>query len=75
MPRLIHGIVAYTFLNVCEKIHQLLSSIKKDAQRRKFVPFSASLCINAHSDQQKPNLRCKMKGVKWIGRPAGNSGS
>ena len=34
-----HGIVAYTFLNVREKIHQFLSSIKKDARKRKFVPF------------------------------------
>jgi len=23
-----HGIVAYTFLNVCEKIHQFLSSVR-----------------------------------------------
>jgi len=30
--------------------------------------------INVHNGQQKPNLRCK-KGVKWIGRSAGNSGS
>ena len=31
--------------------------------------------INAHNGQQKPNLRRKMRGVKWIGRPAGSSGS
>ena len=37
-------IVAYTFLNECEKIHRFLSSIKKDAQKRKLVPFSASRC-------------------------------
>jgi len=30
MPKLnTNGIVAYTFLNVCDKIHQFLSSIKK----------------------------------------------
>ena len=27
-----HGIVAYTFFNICEKIHQFLSSIKRHAQ-------------------------------------------
>jgi len=37
---LIHGIVAYTFLNVCEKKStQFRSGIKKDAHRRKLVPF------------------------------------
>jgi len=41
-----YGIVAYTFLNVREKIHQLLSSIKKDARKRKLVPFSASRCTS-----------------------------
>jgi len=25
-----------------------------------------------HNGQQKPNLRCKKKGVKWIGRPNGS---
>jgi len=40
----LRGIVAYTFLNECEKIHRFLSSIKKDAQKRKLVPFSASRC-------------------------------
>ena len=38
------GIVAYTFLNVCEKIHLFLSSTKKDAHKRKLFPFSASQC-------------------------------
>jgi len=33
------AIVAYTFLNVCAKIHQFLSRIKKDADKRKSVPF------------------------------------
>ena len=27
-----------------------------------------------HSGQQKPNTKYKKKGVKWIGKPAGNSG-
>ena len=34
-----HGIVADTFINVCEKIQQFLSSTKKDAHKRKLVPF------------------------------------
>jgi len=34
-----HWIVAYTFLNVREKNHQFLSSIEKDAHKRKLVPF------------------------------------
>jgi len=38
------GIVAYTFLNIYEKIHQFLSSIKRDTHKRKLVPFSASRC-------------------------------
>jgi len=32
-------IVADTFLNMCEKIHRFLSSIKRDAYKRKLVPF------------------------------------
>jgi len=32
-------IVAYTFLNLRKKVHQILSSIKKDAQKRKLVHF------------------------------------
>jgi len=39
-----HGIVAYTFLNIYKKIHQFLSSIKRDTHKRKLVPFSASRC-------------------------------
>ena len=41
MPELntVHGIVAYTFFNVCEKICQSLSSVKKDAHTRKLVNF------------------------------------
>jgi len=35
----IHGIVAYTFINICEKNHQFLSSIKKDVHKRKVVSF------------------------------------
>ena len=41
--------VAYrsTFLrpNACEKNHQFLSSIKKDVQKRKLVPF---LCLTVY---------------------------
>jgi len=40
-----HGIVAHTFLNVCEKNHQFLSSTKKDAHKRKLVPF---FCLTVH---------------------------
>ena len=32
------------FLNICEKI-QFLSSIERDACKRKLVPFPASRCI------------------------------
>jgi len=28
-----------------------------------------------HNGQQKPKLRRKRRGVKWMGRPAGSSGS
>jgi len=28
-----------------------------------------------HSSQQKPNLRCKREGAKWIWRPGENTGS
>jgi len=39
-----HAIVAHTFLNVCEKIHQFLSSIKKLHTERNGFLFSASRC-------------------------------
>jgi len=37
----LHGIVAYTstFVNIYENIHQFLSSIERDEQERKLVPF------------------------------------
>ena len=35
----IQQIVAYTFLNVCEKIHQFLLSIEKDAHERRSILF------------------------------------
>ena len=31
--------------------------------------------MNAHNGQLKPNLRRKRRGVKWVGRPDGSSGS
>jgi len=34
-----HLIVAYTFLNIYEKKLPVLSSIKRDAHKRKVVPF------------------------------------
>ena len=46
MPKLNTGIVAYTLLNIDEKIHQFLSSTKRDAHRTKhWFLFSASRCI------------------------------
>ena len=49
MPK--HRIVAYrsTFLksNVYEKIHQFLSSIKKDVCKRKSVPFFCLMVYDA----------------------------
>jgi len=46
----------YTFLNIREKIHQFLSSVKRDAHKRKLVPFflphgvdvETSLCSAAY---------------------------
>ena len=46
----IHGIVAYTFLNIHEKIHQFSSSIKRCTQKNWFL-FSASQCsMSIHSN-------------------------
>jgi len=44
-------IVAYTFLNVCEKKSTSFCQALKDAHKRKLVPvFSASQCIyDVHS--------------------------
>ena len=36
--------------------------------------LSSIYFINAQSGQQKPSLRRKKRGVKWIGRPAGDDG-
>jgi len=41
----IHGIVAYTFLNVCEKIYQFLLCIKKMHAKENWFLFSASWCL------------------------------
>jgi len=35
-----HQSVDYRFLNIYEKNHEFLSSIKRNAQKRKVVPFS-----------------------------------
>jgi len=40
----IHGIVAYTFLNVCEKNQQFSSNIKKMHTKENWFLFSASRC-------------------------------
>jgi len=34
-----HGIVAYIFLTVREKIHQFLSGVNKIHTKRKLIPF------------------------------------
>jgi len=41
MSKLIHGTIAYMFLNIiiCENFYQFLSSIKRDAHRRQLVHF------------------------------------
>jgi len=49
-----HQIVAYTFLIVCEKVHQFLPSIKKDAHKRKLVPF---FCLTVYNSVAKTRLR------------------
>jgi len=43
----IYGIVAYIFVNVCEKIHQFLSSVKKCTQKK--IGFFASRCTFHHA--------------------------
>ena len=47
MLNYIHGIVAYIFLNIREKIHQLLSSVKKMHTKNWFF-FSALRCRIFH---------------------------
>ena len=42
---LIRRILAYTFLNICEKIYQFLSNIKNAARRRKLVPL---FCVTVY---------------------------
>jgi len=42
MPKLNNGIVAYSFINVCEKIHQFLSSIKNMHTKENWFP---SFCL------------------------------
>jgi len=52
----IHRIVAYTFLNVCEKIHQFPSNIKKDAHTHPFNgPFSRTTRVSRYQ-KDKTNL-------------------
>ena len=46
MPKLMHRIVAYTFLNVCEKITSFCQALKRCTQK-KWFGFSASRCIQA----------------------------
>ena len=46
MPKLNKRNCTYVFLNVCDKIHQFLSSIKKDAHKKIgsfFLPHSVEL--------------------------------
>ena len=57
-------IVADTFLNMCEKIHRFLSSIKRDAYKRKLVLFSASRCIFIFNDSRHSNY-LKSDGVMF----------
>jgi len=67
-------IVAYTFLNICEKIHQFLSSIKRDAHKRKLGFFSsASQCImnrsrpngyEPDSTRRHSTTNCPLKNMK-----------
>ena len=43
-----------TFLNACEKIHQFLSSIKKQAHQRKSVP---SFCFTVYKSTSQKKLQ------------------
>jgi len=48
MLNYIHGIVAYIFLNIRKKIHQLLSSVKKCTQKKIgsfFPPYGVEYSI------------------------------
>ena len=56
MPKL-NGTVAHTFLNkhICEKLHQFLSSIKRDARKRKLVPF---FCLTVYPVASDAQHRC-----------------
>ena len=40
-----HRIVAYSFLNVCEKIHQFLSRIKKRCTQKKIGSCFLPVCV------------------------------
>ena len=53
MPNYIYRIVSYIFLNVCEKIHQFLSRIRKDAHKRKLVSF---FCVTVYVDRRLINV-------------------
>ena len=59
----IHGIVAYTFLNVCEKNHQ--STIKKMHTKENWFFFSASRCTIPACDRRLhlSRDRCVVKVV------------
>jgi len=54
------GIVAYTFFNVCEKMHLFLSSIKKDADKRKVVPFFC-LTVYIRNGRVTDDVCCDIK--------------
>jgi len=65
----LHGIVAYTstFVNIYENIHQFLSSIERDEQERKLVPF---FCVTVYirrtdkqADGETPDRRFTLAAV------------
>jgi len=77
-----HRIVAYTFFNAYDKIRQFLSSIKREAHKRKLLPFfcltltttnlfSHSNCMKYYYFSQINSLQC-FDTVGWAaGRASG----
>jgi len=65
MPKLKHGIVAYTFLNIKEKNHQFLSSIERDAYKRKLITF---FCLTVYIGGSSPS--CWEGQASYIGSEA-----
>ena len=63
-----HGIVAYTFLNIYEKIHQFLSSIKRGEAEKGTKKTGSFFCFTVYmydygNSAAHHAQKCKLKGV------------